>query len=215
MSGAQTTSFKEQAPQQGTNCALHPPPPHPPGGYFHLCLVMMFTLLHPDDPPPPYGHRLGPGDIDTLLPLLRGVAPNWREVARGLGFSHEEVDIILSDSRRQSQQDYLEDSLAQWLGWGPQNKHPYPLTEVLVRSLRLEEVGEYGVAEEVEKHFMSQDRTRGVCVCICVCGVCVYVCVCMCLCVFVCVCAYISMGWCVCNVWCVCRCGHGLRCLHE
>ena len=105
-------------------------------------------------------HRLGPGDTDALLPLLKGVAPNWREVARGLGFTHEELETVLSDRRLQSQLDYLEETVAQWLRWSPQNKHPYPLTEELVRTLRLEEVGEYAVAEEVEKHpvFMAQDR---------------------------------------------------------
>lgn len=97
------------------------------------------------------------------MAVIEGVAPRWREVARGLGFSHEEVEMVLSDTRHQSQLDYLEETLSQWLRWEPPKGHPYPHTEDLVRTLRLEEVGEYGVAEEVERHpvFMSQSRTKG------------------------------------------------------
>eukprot|EP00731_Ephydatia_muelleri_P009635 Em0005g221a len=110
------------------------------------------------------GHRLGSDDMDMLMAVIEGVAPRWREVARGLGFSHEEVEMVLSDTRHQSQLDYLEETLSQWLRWEPPKGHPYPHTEDLVRTLRLEEVGEYGVAEEVERHpvFMSQSRTKGV-----------------------------------------------------
>lgn len=108
-------------------------------------------------------HLLGSGDMDTLMAVLGAAAPHWREVARGLGFSHQEVEMVLSDIRHQNQLDYLEETVSQWLRWEPKNGHPYPVAEDLVKTLRLEEVGEYGLAEEVEKHpvLMSQDRTKG------------------------------------------------------
>ena len=97
------------------------------------------------------------------MAVLGAAAPHWREVARGLGFSHQEVEMVLSDIRHQNQLDYLEETVSQWLRWEPKNGHPYPVAEDLVKTLRLEEVGEYGLAEEVEKHsvLMSQDRTKG------------------------------------------------------
>lgn len=76
-------------------------------------------------------------DLAIVLDVVKGAAPQWKNMGVYLGFLGSELDTIAASPSLfyEAPLGYLRDLLSQWLKWSPPT-HPFPTIGNLASALR-------------------------------------------------------------------------------